>query len=187
MAVTAEQRGGRDRLGITRRRAAGAFEWLPAHELAPPQLVNTGITGDAEQPGFDFKSDGRSAIPGTLRLLPRGQRQVITVVRITHKSLDLSEHGGIVRGERFFDGDRIAARLGHKLGLGCAHSPTIGAGGYHKFMVGLRKNYGMRLSRIFRDGSSAYWPTGGMGQAASGVPSSARRWTRPFPVSATYR
>ena len=126
VAVAAQQRRIGDR--VVSRRAAGAFERLPAHELAPAELVDAGVARDAEQPGLDLQRDRRTPVPGPLSLLPRGQRQVVAVVRIAHEALNLAEHGGVVRRECFLDGHWFAARLGHELslvGLGSAHTPTI--------------------------------------------------------------
>src|SRR5438067_5878509 len=139
MTVAAEQGGGRDRR--LARLTASALEGFPADQLAAPQLVDAGVTRDAEQPGLDLQRDGRASVPGALSLFPGRQGQVVGVVWIAHQALDLTEDRGVVRCERVLDSDRVAADLGLEHGLGSAHSPTIGGLDYSRFKLGLRNNY----------------------------------------------
>jgi hypothetical protein len=135
VTIADEQRGWRYR--TVGARAAGPFEGFPAHKLAPSELIDTRVAGDAEEPGFDLEGDGWSAIPRTLGLFPGRQRQIVTVIGIAHEPLHLPKYGGIVRGEGFLDGNWITTRFG----LGNSHIPTIEGLDYRGFMLGLRNNY----------------------------------------------
>ena len=130
---------------LARSGVARALEWLPAHQLAAAEFVDAGVASNAKQPRLDFECDRRATVPGALGLFPGGKGQVVTVVGITHESLDLAEDGGIVRGERFFDGDRIAARLGHGGASAMRMYPLYGPA----ITPGLCQDYGRITDRHF--------------------------------------
>ena len=54
---------------------------------------------------------GKTIRAGRLRLFPGRQGQVVAVVGIAHETLDLTEHGGVMRRECFLDGHRLTPRL----------------------------------------------------------------------------
>src|SRR5262249_39766311 len=126
-----------------------------------------------EEPRLDLQSRDWSAIPGLVRLLPGGERQVVAIIRIAHQTLNLAEHGGVVRREGFFDCDRVVAHGGRRRGLGSAHESTLGGVDYREFIEGLRIDYGVAGAA-------------GSAHATSGTPSGDSRWIRALPVSATY-